>query len=86
MDWMVAGVLIIFSWTLGFGSGIGYAEVGQKKPKKPKARQGYMTFDQFVKLHKITNLPNEMYPYQLRYDNYDPELVERRLFGDTDNK
>lgn len=56
-----------------------------KLPYKPaakvKVREGMMTLDQYVKLHRLSGLPkNGVYDWMLKYSNYDPEIIQSRLF------
>lgn len=46
-----------------------------------KGRQGYMTLDQYLILNNIDKSPKGgISLWDLRYDNYDPEVIEARLF------
>jgi hypothetical protein len=72
-NWVVVGVLVVFAWCLGFIAG--------KRQSTPRKRSGYMTIDQYVKLNAGMVAPGEVEGNALLYSNYDPEVIEQRLFS-----
>lgn len=72
-NWVVGGVLVVFAWCLGFIAG--------KRQPTSRKRSGYMTIDQYVKLHGGMAASGEIEGNALLYSNYDPEVIEQRLFS-----
>lgn len=76
---------LIYGFGLGMvvGSGITFLVNVVFSPSEPKkkGRQGYMTLDQYLILNNIDKSPKGgISLWDLRYDNYDPEVIEARLF------